>query len=131
MPLFVTPTCPFCGKKGNVVLNEEQIQKHVAYSRGEIRFIQDAFPELSAPVREQIKTGIHPQCWDEAFSDMDDEEYEDDEELEDLGETNLTAQETLNAIFGTISIEGKYLPPNTDENPYKVIMDDIWNNSKD
>lgn len=112
MPLFITPTCPFCGKKGNVVLNEEQISKHVAYTKGEIRFIQDAFPELSAPVREQLKTGIHPECWDNAFGDDEDEYNEYDNELEDEEPKNLTAQETLNSIFG-------------------VIMNDIWQNSKE
>ncbi len=36
---------------------------------------QDAFPDLLAPIREQIISGTHPQCWDEIFKDYEDEWY--------------------------------------------------------
>jgi hypothetical protein len=29
--------------------------------------IQDAYPEMSIGLREQMITGTHPKCWDEAF----------------------------------------------------------------
>jgi len=32
---------------------------------------QDAFPDLLAPIREQIISGTHPECWNEIFKDDD------------------------------------------------------------
>lgn len=34
-------------------------------------YIQDAFPDLLAPAREQIMSGIHPKCWIEIFGEDD------------------------------------------------------------
>jgi hypothetical protein len=34
-------------------------------------YAQDAFPDLLAPIREQIISGTHPECWNEIFKDDD------------------------------------------------------------
>ena len=54
-----TPTCHFCHKGGTVDVPVEGVD---AYLRGAL--VQDAFPDLPAPLREQIKSGDHPECWD-------------------------------------------------------------------
>lgn len=42
--------------------------------------IQDAFPDMSVPDREHLKTGTHPACWDAMFGDGDEDgEPEPDE----------------------------------------------------
>lgn len=59
-----TPRCWKCGENGWLTLPSSGIDKYEAGA-----FIQDAFPELPAPIREQIMTGIHPECWKTMFGD--------------------------------------------------------------
>jgi hypothetical protein len=33
--------------------------------------IQDAMPTTPAPIREQMMTGTHPECWDEMWKEED------------------------------------------------------------
>jgi hypothetical protein len=33
--------------------------------------VQDAFPKMSASLREQIITGTHPECWDQMMPKED------------------------------------------------------------
>lgn len=54
-----TARCLVCGKTGRIEVSADD---YFTWRGG--AFIQDAFPELSAPVREQILTGTHPECWD-------------------------------------------------------------------
>jgi hypothetical protein len=63
-----TPQCLTCGETGTVTLTASQVVKLASYLNGTIRLIQDAFPELSAEVREQIVTGSHPECWASHFA---------------------------------------------------------------
>lgn len=65
--LRVINTCPMCGEKHEVWVNQ------LDYSRWERNgvLIQDAFPYLTADEREIIKTGICGRCWDELFGDLD------------------------------------------------------------
>lgn len=108
MPTVYCPKCPFCGKQGTIELSGVTLDRYLDWKADRIRFIQDALPNVSAAEREQLKTGIHPKCWDDAFSDMEDDyQDDDDEEYEDLGEKT------------------------TDLAPFKAIMDDIWQNSKE
>lgn len=58
-----------CGDEGLLELPVDGIAK---YESG--AFVQDAFPELSAPVREQIITGTHPDCWEQMFAPFGDDE---------------------------------------------------------
>ena len=63
-------TCPFCGASHSVSVNYED---YIAYSEGALA--QNAFPYLSATEREQIISGICPDCQKSVFGD--DEDYED------------------------------------------------------
>lgn len=55
-------TCPFCGKAHSVVVAEAEYE---AYCNGALA--QKAFPFLSATEREQIISGICPECQDSIF----------------------------------------------------------------
>lgn len=41
------------------------------YESGEVRYIQDAFPYLSADDREFLISGMSPEGWDETFPEED------------------------------------------------------------
>lgn len=73
--LIETRRCFHCGEHGYLELPTEGIAR---YESGAL--IQNAFPELPAPLREQIISGTHPKCWDEMFSlfSEDDDESEDE-----------------------------------------------------
>lgn len=58
-----TQLCQFCRKTGSVKITEQSWR---AYRNGAT--VQEAFPELDAPLREQIISGTHPSCWDWAIS---------------------------------------------------------------
>lgn len=57
-----TPVCWHCNKSGTV---EMTLTELMTYELGGL--LQEAFPNHPAPVREQIKTGVHPKCWEEMF----------------------------------------------------------------
>jgi hypothetical protein len=59
-----TPTCPQCNQAGAVEVIESQ---YWAW-KNEGMLIQVAFPDMPAPLREQLKTGYHPVCWDMLFN---------------------------------------------------------------
>lgn len=63
-----TQPCWKCGKAGFLELPSSGIDKYEAGA-----FVQDAFPDLSAEIREQIMTGIHPDCWKQMFDPFDDD----------------------------------------------------------
>ena len=56
--IVVTPRCWSCGDTGTLSVNAGSYR---AFQMGIL--VQDAFPDLEAPLREQLKTGIHPACW--------------------------------------------------------------------
>ena len=53
-----TPTCGICNKDGYV---EATLEGYLQWNFGML--IQDAFPTMPAPLREQLKTGTHPECY--------------------------------------------------------------------
>lgn len=57
-----TPECSWCGNGGTV---EVPAPGFFAWQLGAL--IQDAFPELSPAIREQLKLGYHPECWSEMY----------------------------------------------------------------
>lgn len=59
-----TPKCFYCGDFGVV---EVPMAGFLRRQMGAL--IQDAYPELSVGLREQIMSGTHPDCWQEVFSD--------------------------------------------------------------
>ena len=60
--LVETPKCFHCGIGGTVEVPEKGFLIRQLGVR-----IQDAYPDLPAPLREQIISGTHPQCWEEMF----------------------------------------------------------------
>lgn len=60
--LVETPPCSWCGLSDSL---EVDARGYEAWTSGML--IQDAFPEMSNPKREQLKTGYHPKCWTEMF----------------------------------------------------------------
>ena len=69
--LFVVTTCPFCGGKNKVKVNQKD---YLNWQNGTM--IQNAFPYLSVDEREELLSGICPTCWDKYFGS--DEEPEPD-----------------------------------------------------
>lgn len=59
--------CPSCGE---TLTTELEGPKLYAYNQG--AYIQDTFPNLTAPDRERFISGMCGKCWDEAFGSLDD-----------------------------------------------------------
>lgn len=72
MTVFATRRCPVCYKTGTVMVDETEL---FTYLRGE--FVQTAFKTLSVPLREQIISGMHPDCWLSVFGEEREETYND------------------------------------------------------
>jgi hypothetical protein len=66
---ILTKPCFVCGEDGFVVVSQASYDK---WKQGV--HIQDAMPEMPAPLREQLMTGTHPKCWEEMFSGFGDED---------------------------------------------------------
>lgn len=59
-----TRRCGMCGYRGEVEVPNSGLAR---WTSGTL--IQDAFPDLSAPLREQLISGTHPECWEAMFAD--------------------------------------------------------------
>lgn len=57
-----TPKCFMCGDYGQV---EVPMKGFLIRQLGGT--IQEAYPDLDRAVREQMITGIHPDCWQKAY----------------------------------------------------------------
>jgi hypothetical protein len=62
---YATKPCPHCGKTGIISIDEDQLFKWLSGS-----LIQEAFPTLAPSLREQLMTGMHPECWQEIFAEL-------------------------------------------------------------
>lgn len=62
--LYVTKDCPSCKKHGMLTIWEHDYTRYLNGADA-----KDAFPDLLAPIREQIISGTHPECWNEIFKD--------------------------------------------------------------
>jgi len=58
-----TPRCWECGKTGTVIV---QMSDYLRWTSERLP-LQNAFPTLSAELRQQILTGTHPECWEKMF----------------------------------------------------------------
>lgn len=67
-----TPACMLCGKESDLRVDAT---RYTAWVNGEL--IQLAFPDMTDSEREQLKSGIHPECWEQMFGDLEDEEDDD------------------------------------------------------
>ena len=57
-----TRRCSHCGYKGEI-----EVPNAGLFKRNSGALIQEAFPDLSKELREQLMTGTHPECWAEMF----------------------------------------------------------------
>ncbi len=75
-----TKPCHLCKEPGVVEIKgddtvleqrwEQHAREHADFnSTSPLRFIQNAFPELTPDQREQIISGTHPKCWAKMFGD--------------------------------------------------------------
>ena len=64
MTAFATRRCPVCYKTGTIMVEENEL---FTYLRGE--YVQNAFKPLTVPPREQIISGMHPDCWVSVFGE--------------------------------------------------------------
>lgn len=62
MTVYATRRCPVCYKTGTIMVDENEL---FSYLRG--NYVRDAFKSLSVPLREQIISGVHPECWEQTF----------------------------------------------------------------
>lgn len=67
MNVTIEKTCPVCHKTSRIEVDEDAYDAYTTPREWGGKLIQDAFPNLSPGEREQIKTGIHPECWDKLF----------------------------------------------------------------
>lgn len=66
--VVATPTCWHCRQSGTITLTDDQMEGYHLWLMGGVA-IQDALPSLSVGDREQIKTGIHSECFEAMFGD--------------------------------------------------------------
>ncbi|NDB57095.1 hypothetical protein EB001_01395 [bacterium] len=72
MTLYATRRCPYCHKTGSIAVDEKEL---FTYLRGE--YVHKAFLSLTVPLREQIISGVHPECWQEMFGQEIEESIND------------------------------------------------------
>ena len=65
MPIDVTMVCPFCGKEHSVTVNFDDC---LAWNNGAL--VHKTFPYLSATEREQLISGLCPDCQKNFFKEM-------------------------------------------------------------
>lgn len=62
--MYMTKRCPVCFKVGSIMVEESEL---FTYLRGE--YVGRAFQSLTAPYREQIISGVHPECWEKMWGE--------------------------------------------------------------
>jgi hypothetical protein len=65
---YSTRKCLHCNKPGFLSIDEDEL---FAYLTGQPA--QEAFKSLSNPIREQIISGTHPECWEKMFAYSEEE----------------------------------------------------------
>jgi hypothetical protein len=63
-----TKQCIHCGDTG---ILDVEAQGLFYYNQGEL--IQNCFPSMSKGLREQLITGIHPQCFEDMVAEWEEE----------------------------------------------------------
>ena len=67
MFVVTTKECIHCGQTGTLMVDEEKYREFKQTPKHLRRLIQDIFPEHSKEEREQLMTGVHPECFEEMF----------------------------------------------------------------
>ena len=65
--VVTTPTCINCREIGTVIVDREKFKEFTETPRHLRRLIQDIFPSESKAYREQLLTGVHPECFEDMF----------------------------------------------------------------
>ncbi len=72
--------CPLCHRESSVSgVDRDRWQ---AWRHGITGPVTEVFPHLTDGEREILKTGVHPACWDLAFSEEALAEFQDDDALQ-------------------------------------------------
>lgn len=69
--MLITRRSPFSGKMHQLEL-DITVEQAAAYYGGAM--LQDAFPNLSGPLREFFKSGITPEEWQKTFASKNEED---------------------------------------------------------
>lgn len=69
MLTVITTKCPVCGNEKSFDLDADKWNRYLSTEH-----IQDLFPELNEEDRERLITGICPNCWNDIFSDDEEDE---------------------------------------------------------
>lgn len=69
----IETTCPICGKVHFVEVDEDKLDLAEMVIGREIH-AQTAFPDMPAPERELLITGIDNECWQKLFGQEEDED---------------------------------------------------------
>lgn len=75
----ITLSCRVCGKPQSI---QAELQDLKDYTEGR-KHAQTAFPYLTAAEREMIISQTCGQCWDEMFSDDEEDEQPDPDDMGD------------------------------------------------
>jgi hypothetical protein len=62
-----TKECIHCRQTGIVMVDPEKYIEFTQTPRHLRRLVQDIFPDTSKELREQLMTGVHPECFEEMF----------------------------------------------------------------
>lgn len=62
-----TKECVHCGQTGTVMVDCRAYAEFTQVPRHLRRLVQDIFPDHSRAEREQLMTGVHPECFEEMF----------------------------------------------------------------
>jgi hypothetical protein len=70
------PPCPLCGEQTIFTVDTEALAQ---WQSG--RLIQDCFMSWSDEDRETLKSGYCPRCWELAFPEDEEDDWQDEEDL--------------------------------------------------
>lgn len=73
MPVVETLPCPSCKKTSQVEITALEYSK----LRHPTALIQNIFPDWPPAKRELFISGMHAECWDAIFADMEDEDEDE------------------------------------------------------
>lgn len=62
-----TKECIHCRQTGTVMVDRRAYAEFIQTPRHLRRLVQDIFPDHSKGEREQLMTGVHPECFEEMF----------------------------------------------------------------
>jgi hypothetical protein len=77
---YTTKKCMQCGESSELDLDYESFLK---WKKG--AYVQDAFPNMPAQVREQLISGTHPDCWTKMWAAVEDEDGFEEVEMAPKG----------------------------------------------